>query len=92
MDWEKYKTIRNYTKSRIREYDKAEERKIVENFKGNRKKFNRYVRNKQKTNPSINYKKNKNNILTTEEKTAEALNTFLQSIFVVKGEYGSEDK
>jgi len=58
MDWEKYKTMRNYTKSRIREYDKAEERKIVENFKGNRKKFYVYVRNKQKTKASIKYIRN----------------------------------
>jgi len=37
--------------------------------------------------------RNKDNILTTtEEETAEALNTFFQSVFVLEGEYESEDK
>src|SRR5258708_5264943 len=93
VDWENYRKARNYTKSRIREYENTRMINMISEFKGNKKKFYGFVRNQQKSRSGINFVRNKdNNLTTTFEETAEVLNAFYQSVFVVEGDYIAEDK
>ena len=80
---DKYRLARNKVTAAVRRDESSYQQMLVRSFKGNPKKFYGYVRSKQVAKACVmNLRKTDGSLTTSDEETAEELNSHFQSVFV----------
>ena len=83
-DYELYAAQRNKTTNAIREERHKYETLIVSSIKQEPKKLFKYIRSQQRVKPAIHSIENGTGLTTNERETAETLQYFFTSVFVVE--------